>query len=224
MSATAPADLQAVFDRERRDARSARPRDAAQVREFTVRMYGRMEALQAAAVEDGGVQLACAPGCDFCCHLRVEVRAYEAFVLARHIATQWDDARRARFGARLADNVARIVGMTPEAHVRAGLRCALLEDGLCAAYSARPAACRKYHSVAVATCRDAFARPDAPLSGPLDDERVRLAANAVALGFAKGREEAGADPTLHELHFALAQALAHPAAERRYRDGKKPFV
>ncbi len=224
MPATAPADLQAAFDRERRDARQARPRDAGQARAVTVRMYGRMEALQAAATQSGGVTLACAPGCDFCCHLRVEVRAYEAFVLAHHIATKWDDARRARFAPRLDERLARISGMTTDAHVRAGVPCALLEDGRCTAYAARPAACRKYHSVAVATCRDAFAHPDAPLSGPLDDERVRLAANAIALGHAKGREEAGADPTLHELHFALAQALANPAAERRYRDGKKPFV
>jgi Fe-S-cluster containining protein len=224
MPATAPTDLQAAFDRERREARQARPRTTEEARGLTVRMYGRMEAMQADAIATGGVKLACTAGCDFCCHLRVEVRAYEAFVLATHIATKWDGPRRARFAARLAATLEQIADMPAATHVRAGIACALLEDGLCAAYAARPAACRKYHSVAVATCRDAFAHPDAPLSGPLDDERVRLAANAVALGFAKGREEAGADPTLHELHFALAQALAHPAAERRYRDGKKPFV
>ena len=53
---------------------------------------------------------------------------------------------------------------------------------------------------------------------------MRLAGNAVALGFAQGREDAGFDATVYELHFALRQALASSRAERRYRDGKRAFV
>ena len=56
------------------------------------------------------------------------------------------------------------------------------------------------------------------------DEDLRLAGNAVALGYAKGLEDAGYDIELRELHYALAKALTEPKAEARYRRGKRPFV
>jgi Fe-S-cluster containining protein len=118
----------------------------------------------------------------------------------------------------------RISPLTSAQHIRAGIACALLEDGACSVYQGRPAACRKYYSISVETCKSAFKDTSAPIVGPLEDEQVRLAGNAVALGFAKGIEDAGLDSTLYELHFALRQALTNPKAEKRYRDGKKPFV
>ena len=118
----------------------------------------------------------------------------------------------------------RIATLSREQHVRAGIPCALLEDGVCSAYEARPATCRKYHSVSVETCRDAFSDTSAPLTGEIEHEQVRLAGNAVALGHAKGLEDAGYDATLYELHYALHRALTDPKAEKRYRRGKRAFV
>jgi Fe-S-cluster containining protein len=51
----------------------------------------------------------------------------------------------------------------------------VLEDGVCTAYEARPTVCRKYHSVSVKTCHDAFMETSAPLTGEIEDEQVRLA-------------------------------------------------
>jgi hypothetical protein len=62
------------------------------------------------------------------------------------------------------------------------------------------------------------------LIGDIENENVRLAGNAVALGYAKGLEDAGFDAALYELHYALYEALTNPKAERRYRDGKRAFV
>jgi len=121
-------------------------------------------------------------------------------------------------------NLGRIAAMSPEAHVRAGIPCALLEDGACSAYDARPATCRKYYSISVDVCRHAFDAPSEPLIGDIENETVRLAGNAVALGYAKGLEDAGFDAALYELHYALYKALTDPKAERRYRDGKRAFV
>jgi hypothetical protein len=78
--------------------------------------------------------------------------------------------------------------------------------------------------VSVETCRNAFNDTSAPLTGELEDEQVRLAGNAVALGYAKGLEDAGYDATLYELHYALHKALTNPEAEALYRNGKRPFV
>ena len=221
MGADVPMDLQATFDRERREARALA--DAASATQ-TVRMYGRLAALQADAIAERRVDVACARGCSYCCHLRVEIRPHEAFVLARHIDEAFDAARRARIVAGLEANLRRIAPLSAAEHVRAGIGCALLDDGVCTVYAARPAACRKYYSVSVTTCHDAWRDTAAPLTGEIEDEGVRLAGNAVALGFAKGLDDAGYDAELYELHFALLKALTEPKAAKRYRQRKKAFV
>jgi Fe-S-cluster containining protein len=217
-------ELQAAFDRERKTARGEGNLDATAARAQTVRMYGRLEALQREIIARDKVPVACERGCSYCCHLRVEIRPHDAFVLAKHIQTKFNAEQRARTIARIEDNLERIAPLTPEEHVRAGIPCALLEDGVCSVYEARPATCRKYYSVSVETCRNAFNDTSAPLTGELEHEQVRLAGNAVALGYAKGLEDAGYDATLYELHRSVHSALTHPRAEARYRDGKRPFV
>lgn len=219
MNSPVSPELQAAFDRERGEGRSS-----AAAPTQTVRMYGRLAALQGDIIARGKVDLACVRGCSYCCHLRVEIRPHEAFVLAQHIQTRFDAGQRARAIARMEENLERIVSLTSEQHIRAGIPCALLEEGVCSVYEARPATCRKYYSVSVETCRNAFNDTSAPLTGEIEDEQVRLAGNAVALGYAKGLEDAGYDATRYELHYALHRALTHPEAETLYRDGKPPFV
>jgi Fe-S-cluster containining protein len=217
-------ELQTVFNRERKEVRAKEPVDAAAARTQTVRMYGRLAALQGDIIARGKVELACERGCSYCCHLRVEIRPHEAFVLAQHVQTELSAEQRARAMARIEENLKRIAPLTPEQHIRAGIPCALLEEGVCSVYKGRPATCRKYYSVSVETCRNAFNDTAAPLTGEIQDEQVRLAGNAVALGYAQGLEDAGYDITLYELHNALHRALTNAKAEKRYRDGKRPFV
>ena len=221
--AVSPA-LQATFEQERAAARAREPGDPAAARTETVRMYGRLAELQAGIIASQPVKTECERGCSYCCHLRVEIRPHEAFVLAHHIQTRFSAADRKLVLARLEDNLKRIAPLSAAQHIRAGIACALLHDGVCSVYAGRPATCRKYYSVSVDTCRAAYQDTAAPLRGPIEDDNLRLAGNAVALGFAKGMEEAGYDTSLHELHDALYRALTNPKAEKRYRDGKKAFV
>jgi Fe-S-cluster containining protein len=187
-------------------------------------MYGRLATLQAQTIAEVGAPVACEAGCHFCCHLRVEIRPYEAFVLAHHVRTSLTATQQAALSAALEANLARIAPLTSEQHVRAGIPCALLKDGRCSVYAARPAACRKYYSISLATCHAAHAQPHAPLGGAIEHDTVRLAGNAIALGYAKGVEDAGLDAQPVELHFALRAALVNDKAEKRWRAGKKPFV
>lgn len=223
MHSPIPPDLQAAFDGERSNASTALP-DGTTARAHTVRMFGRLAALQADVIAKRRIDVACERGCSYCCHLRVEIRPHEAFVLAHHIDSRFGAAQRVRVIARLEENLRRIASLSTEQHVRAGIGCALLEDGACSVYEGRPATCRKYYSVSVATCRNAFHDTAAPLTGELEVEHLRQAGNAVALGYAKGLEDAGYDAARYELHFALHKALTDPRAEKRYRQRKKAFV
>ena len=224
MTETVPAAIQAVFERERADARRAVARDGDAVRMQVVRMYARLGTEQQSVIAATKLRLACERGCNYCCHQRVEVRPYEAFVLADYIRTNMSPQVQADIKRRLAENRARVEPLAPLQHTQSGIPCALLVDGACSVYEARPAACRKYYSLSVDTCRTAFEHPSEPLSGPLEDDSLRLAGNAVALGFARGIEESGRDADRYELHAALLEALDNPKASRRYRDGKKAFV
>ena len=168
--------------------------------------------------------VACERGCSYCCHLRVEIRPHEAFVLAHHIETRFSAEARQRTVARIEQNLARLAGLTPEQHIRAGIPCALLDGNICSVYEARPAACRKYYSLSLAVCRAAYDDTSAPLAGEIEDEQVRLAGNAIALGHAKGLEDAGYDSAPYELHTALHRALTDPRAQKRYRNRKRAFV
>lgn len=216
-------ELQTAFNREREEARATTVVDAAAARTQTVRMYGRLAALQGDIIAHGKIELACERGCSYCCHLRVEIRPHDAFVLAHHVQTEFNVEQRARAIVRIEETLKRIEALTPEQHIHTAIPCALLEEGLCSVYEARPATCRKYYSVSVEICRNSFIDTSAPLTGDIEHEQVRLAGNAVALGYAKGLEDAGYDATLYELHYALHRALTNPMAETRYRSGKRPF-
>lgn len=224
MNTAVSPELMDAFNRERAEAGNKKAIDAATARAQSVRMYGRLAELQESLIERGNVRVACERGCSYCCHLRVEIRPHEAFVLAHHIQTRFTPEQRARALSRIEENLKKITPLTKEQHIRAGIPCALLEEGACSVYEGRPATCRKYYSVSVETCRDAFNDTSAPITGQIEDEQVRLGGNAIALGYAKGLEDAGYDATLYELHDAVQRALTNPKAEKRYRDGKKPFV
>ena len=224
MTESVPADLQAVFERERTDARSAPARDADTVHAQVVHMYARLEREQLAVIALAKLPVACKPGCNYCCHQRVEIRPYEAFILADHVRAHMTVAQQIEVKRKLTTNLAHIKPLAPLQHTQAGIACALLVDGVCSVYEARPAACRKYYSLSVETCRTAFEHPTEPLSGPLEDDNLRLAGNAVALGYARGVEESGRDANRYELHAALLDALENPKSAKRYRNGKKAFV
>ena len=224
MTDTVSADLQAVFEKERASARTLPARDADAVRGQVVRMYMRLEREQVAVITVARLALECARGCNYCCHQRVEVRPYEAFVLADHIRAHMTAAQQTEVKDKLIANRARIAPLAPLQHTQAGIPCALLVDGACSVYAARPAACRKYYSLSVNTCRTAYEHPTEPLIGPLEDDGLRLAGNAVALGYARGVEESGRDAGRYELHAALLEALENPKAAKRYRDGKKAIL
>ncbi len=224
MNPFVPPELRVAFDRERNDARAIKSNDASSVRKQTVQMYGRLADLQRDVIARERVAVACTRGCSYCCHLRVEIRPHEAFVLAHQIQARLASDTRARVLAKIDENVARLAVLTPEQHIRAGIPCALLHDGTCSVYDARPAACRKYYSISLPVCRDAFNDTAAPLTGEIENEQVRLAGNAVALGCAQGLDDAGYDAALYELHYALKRALQDARAEKRYRSGKRAFV
>ena len=102
---------------------------------------------------NAGAAIACAVGCDYCCHLRVGVFPHEAVALHEHLRTRVSPADAAVIAQRIRANAQRIDGLTVEQHRAAGIPCALSRRaalqrargapfGLCDAPLAEPRALR----------------------------------------------------------------------------------
>jgi len=209
------------------EARSlfAGAREPARLATAVVKFHRTVDAVIDATVSGHALTLACSRGCGHCCHLRVEVQPGEAFALAEWLRRHFEPGRLAAVVARLRENVARSRALGVEQRKRTNLACALLgPDGACTAYEARPAQCRRYHSLKLATCEAFHANPsDDTLEAPMH-EALAHNADVIITQARHAVRAAGLDAQSADLNFALLDALENPKAWRRWKDGKKPFV
>ena len=190
-----------------------------------VKFHRRVDEVMSATVAGHGIAVACRRGCSYCCSLRVDVQPAETFALADWLKRHLDAARLADVVAKLRANVARTRELGAEARKRTNIACALLaQDGSCSAYAARPAQCRRYHSLRVETCASFYANPaNEELESPM---HAQLAHNAAVIvtQTQHALRAGGLDADNQDMNVALLAALENPKAWRRWRDGKKPFV
>ena len=165
--------------------------------------------------------ISCQPGCSYCCHYHVMVSATEVFAIAEAIE-RLPNAVRAAVKARVDETAARTATMTREAYIRTNVECAMLLNGQCSIYEARPIACRGHHSAEVAICKETHDNVHSNAQAPKDYHRevtfrafdnAQLAANY----------HAGVDTSKYELHASLATALNNPSAFKRWKRGKSAF-
>jgi Fe-S-cluster containining protein len=136
----------------------AKDRNGATCAALCRRLNGVIDA-QIEALQAAGAGVACAPGCAFCCHLRVEVFPHEAAALLEQLRTRLLPAEATAIEQRVRANASLVDSMTPERHRTAGLKCAFLVDGRCSAHEVRPSACAAYHSLSRSRCEQSFGNP-----------------------------------------------------------------
>lgn len=162
-----------------------------------------------------GATVACAAGCDYCCHLRVEVFHHEAVALLEHLRTRVEPAEAAAIERRIAANAQRIDGLTIAQHRAAAVPCAFLSKGRCCAYEVRPAACAAYHSLSRERCERSFRNPS-DIGTPRNARPVLLELQvfgaAVIEATQAGCRSAGLAGEQSELHQALRSLLSSDAS------------
>jgi Fe-S-cluster containining protein len=169
-----------------------------------------------AALKETGAAVACGPGCDYCCHLRVDVFAHEAAALLQHIRTHATTEQAAEIEGKIRANAARIDALTPKQHRRAGIACAFLRGGLCSAHGVRPSSCATYHSMSRARCEHAFRHPEdigTPRNARPALLELQVFGQAQVEATSAARKAAGLAGEQLELHQAL-RALLDGAALR----------
>lgn len=178
----------------------------------------------AQAQTDSRAPLACAADCAFCCYHPVDITAPEAFVLVAALRTALSDTEFDAISTRLAANAERIQALSHDEHALAKIPCALLDNGQCGVYAARPFACRAWHSTSAARCEAIFTHGD-PLSmiPPLDMGLYNVQWDVV-YGISEGLRQAGLDDRPYELHSMLHRALHTPDAASRWLRGEEVFA
>ena len=179
-----------------------------------VELVGRIDRLldeAATHLQGAGARLACRAGCNFCCHLRVNVLPHEAIALFRYLQSRMPPAVAQQVRSTLRRNV-----KTPPGPPRA---CAFLVQGECAAYEVRPSACAAYHSTSRERCEESFRDP-AVASGTVALQGLQAVALALEAGVNEALQGEGLSNVALELHTAVAALLADPALIARWRSGR----
>jgi hypothetical protein len=165
------------------------------------------------------VKIECAKGCAFCCHVSVSALAPEVFLIANTI--------RVQHAAELESRCARITaaerlthGLSAFERARRRLPCALLEDNVCTAYSARPGPCRGMTSASKLACERAFNGEKAAIPTPIVWSTLH---NASLQALMAALTAAGLSAESYDLNEAVCVALDNPTAEARWLKGENVF-
>ena len=166
--------------------------------------------------------IACHDGCHWCCHLSVAASAPEIFRLAQYIRENTDPATLASIRARATKLAQDPRIFSPDAKAEAKIPCPVLtSEGSCAAYAARPLACRGWNASDPEACRRAL--DDETQFIPMNMQLARDCA-VVSVGLLGALESAGLPIDVIELTAGLSIALNEPNALERWLAGEAIFA
>jgi Fe-S-cluster containining protein len=164
--------------------------------------------------------IACTKGCAYCCHVSVTATAPEIFLVAAAVRdlsqTDFDDAM---MRLRAADQRTREMSSRQRANNK--IPCAMLTDGVCSVYEARPGACRGFTSVSVDDCRNGFNGLPVQVNTPAVWTSLR---NAQQQALRAALTAVDRPNECYEFHHALRVALELPDAENRWLAGEDIFA
>lgn len=159
------------------------PADARATITAVRRAYDRLDERVAQVLREGGRAVSCELGCDACCHYPLRVSSWEILAIADACAGLPQLTRRrihkqiAR-ALRVLEPLRKSWAVFPErdedriAYCRAPVRCPLLINRRCAAYAARPLACRTHF---VVSPKDLCRGGDRPVTSPdLEAQKLEL--------------------------------------------------
>jgi len=149
--------------------------------------------------------VACRAGCGTCCHVPVGVQAHEVLLAAEYIQTHASPGELDAVIAALAAHRAAFAGRTMNERAAQKRPCALLRDGSCTIYEARPEACRSHHSRNLDGCRSNLESGVDTVDVLIPEIRARMF--AVMLGIDQAVAEAGYDGQAYDFGSALHEAL-----------------
>ena len=165
--------------------------------------------------------LACAAGCDACCHRKVACTIPEAFGIAAWLSEK-PEAEQQRVRAACRSLHEETGGLDDLARIRTGRACPMLVEGDCSAYEIRPISCRALYSYSRPACEAVYR--ELRFDGTIPHYDLMLDAQGqMLLGYGRALEKLGLDGGLVELASALTIIFDEPDVAARYLAGERPF-
>lgn len=186
--------------------------------ELAVSAHSYADELMERAAEWFFPPLACAEGCNYCCHIPVNVSIAEVVAIMDYVEGNFSPARRAEIKERIDQRCSQLETVGDRNSVN--IRCPLLDDsGACSVYPVRPLACRGFNSTDLEACRLRFEQPGKSVSSPAFGYNV-YAAIGVAQGVQLSLKDAGHDPVQLDLIKALEMFWDDPSGVlEEWREG-----
>ena len=161
------------------------------------------------------LDVACQAGCSWCCHLKVEVTQFEVFRIAAFLIETLSEKELEDITKKVisTDFLRRSEEVSEAEH---SVPCALLSDGQCTIYPARPLKCRGGNSTDADTCKAYFETGE---DGLLSISAPQLlSANSVQDGLAAGTSDVCDKRERSELMAMLGEVLMNPDTIQEWVD------
>ncbi|WP_438483031.1 YkgJ family cysteine cluster protein [Oleiharenicola lentus] len=165
--------------------------------------------------------VACRAGCGACCHVLVGVQAHEVLIAAEFIQKYFSPEDLEGVIARTKEHRDAFAGRWALERAALKLPCALLKEGSCSIYEARPEACRSHHSNNADTCRSNLDLASGALHVTIPGLHGRMF--AVMLGTDQAIAEAGFDGRAYDFNSALHEALTDSQCAIRWMQRQAAF-
>ena len=110
--------------------------------------------------EKNNQRIDCKKGCEWCCHQPVFALDYEMEYLNEFIHSNFDETSRNEIKKRAEQKNQKLGMLRENVLLDTKFPCALLVNGACIAYPARPMACRIYLSSDINSCLRFFNQPE----------------------------------------------------------------
>lgn len=126
-------------------------------------MYNAIDGLIDSLTEYSKTQnqrIDCKKGCEWCCHQPVYALDYEMEYLNEFIKNNFDEEVKSQIVNRAKQKQQKLGMLTEPDLLNTKSPCALLQNGACIAYEARPMACRIYLSSDVKSCLKFYHHPE----------------------------------------------------------------
>lgn len=175
----------------------------------------------AAAPAAARAVVACRAGCGTCCHVPVGAQAHEVLLAAQFIQARFAPADLDELLVRLAAHRAAFAGRTMRERAALRTPCALLRDGNCSIYAARPESCRSHHSKNLDGCRSNLDTGIDFTDVLIPEIRGRMF--AVMLAIDQAVAEAGFDGRAYDFGSALHEALTDSLCAVRWTQRQPAF-
>jgi len=165
--------------------------------------------------------VACRAGCGTCCHVPVGVQAHEVLLAAEYVQTRFSVADLEAAIARFAAHRAAFAGRNLNERAALKTPCAVLLDGSCSIYEARPEACRSHHSRNLDGCRSNLDTGLDIVDVLIPEIRGRMF--AVMLGIDQAAIDAGFDGRAYDFGSAMHEALTDGLCAVRWMQRQAAF-